>query len=95
MIVGVCGFGYSGSSALVDLFNESDLFDVRGDFEFSFTYKPDGLEDLERSITSPSRYFSSDSAIRRYIQYSNRMSAKYNSRTNGKFSALTDKYIDF
>ena len=94
MIVGVCGFGYSGSSALVDLLNESDIFEVRGDFEFSFTYKPDGLEDLERSITSPSRYFSSDSAIRRFIQYTNRMTTKYNSRTNVKFSVLTDKYID-
>lgn len=93
MILGICGFGYSGSGAILDLLKESSKCEVCDSFEFSMTYKPDGLEDLEWHITQPSRYFSSDSAIRRFIQYKKRIAKRYDQYSNGQFSRLADEYI--
>lgn len=93
MILGICGFGYSGSGAILDLLKESSKCEVCDSFEFSMTYKPDGLEDLEWHITQPSRYFSSDSAIRRFIQYKKRIAKRYDQYSNGQFSKLADEYI--
>ena len=94
MILGICGFGYSGSGAILDLLKESSKCEVCDSFEFSMTYKPDGLEDLEWHITQPSRYFSSDSAIRRFIQYKKRIAKRYDQYSNGRFSKLADEYIN-
>ena len=95
MTVGVCGYGYSGSGAVLDLLKGYSETEVLDKFEFSFIYKPDGIEDLERTIvTTPSRYFSSDSSIRRFIQCMNRQKKRYNALSSGTFELLLDEYLN-
>ena len=95
MIVGVCGFGFSGSGAVLDLLNDySDVF-VADKVELSFIYKPDGLEDLRRAVSlEPSRYFSSDSAIRRFIKYMDHQEKRYNQISGDQFSKLYHDFIN-
>ena len=56
MVIGVCGYGYSGSGAILDMLREMDscccLFP---DQEFLLPYTPGGIQDLEyqRSMESP------------------------------------------
>lgn len=70
MIVGVCGYGYTGSGAVVDLLKEYEECNVFDDFELSIAYVPDGLKDLEYHLMiQPNRFMSSDVAIRRFIEY--------------------------
>lgn len=68
MVIGVCGFGYSGSGAVMDLLNEYDGIKTlsEADIEFSILYRPDGLTDLEYHVENPCRYFASDVAIERF-----------------------------
>lgn len=95
MVIGVCGYGFSGSGALLDLLNAFENVYVADQIEFSITYKPDGIEDLHRSIVElPVRYFSSDSALRRFLQYAKRQKKRFNLKTNGKFESLVREYIN-
>lgn len=66
MVVGLCGFGYSGSGAVFDLLLEYTGLRVSKDCEMSFLYRPDGLTDLHYHLTHPARFFSSDYAIKRF-----------------------------
>ena len=95
MDVGVCGFGFSGSGAVLDLLKEYNDVTVADKVELSFIYKPDGLNDLLYNICiSPSRYFSSDSSIRRFIQYMKRNRKLYNGLTNGNFDQYLDDFLN-
>ena len=97
MIVGVCGLGYTGSGAVLDYLKEFDDNFVIDKMEFALAYSPDGIADLEYHLMNPSRYFSSDIAIRRFKKY---IKVKYTPRsgyrlaTKGKFKYLTDNYIN-
>jgi hypothetical protein len=46
-IIGVCGYSSSGSSAVTDLLREFSDANVLDSLEFSLTYYPDGLDDLD------------------------------------------------
>jgi hypothetical protein len=95
MIVGVCGFGFSGSGAVLDLLKDYKDVCVADKVELSFIYKPDGIEDLRRAVSlEPSRYFSSDSAIRRFIKYMNHQKDRYNYISDGKFEQLYQKFLN-
>jgi hypothetical protein len=93
--IGICGFGFSGSGAVLDLLKECSDLKVCDKIEFSYLYKPDGIKDLEYNlVTNPTRYFSSDVAIRRFIRYSNIMANRYDRISDGKFTKLTKAYIN-
>lgn len=93
-VIGVCGFGYSGSGAVLDLLKASSAIHVEDDIEFSLVYTPDGIEDLQHNISlCPSRYWSSDSAIRRFIQLIERKRKNLDYLSKGLFSVLIDKYL--
>ena len=59
---------------------------------------PDGIEDLEHHIcTSPNRWMSSDTAIKRFIDVMKFYSKKYtliSRATNQQYKRLTQEYID-
>lgn len=94
MVVGVCGFGYSGSGAVMDLLREYPLIKTIRHPEFSFIYRPDGLEDLERAIVKcPSRFLSSDSAIRRFKQFMKFQSKELQVLTKGEFNNIIERYL--
>ena len=89
--IGVCGMGYTGSGAVLDLLSEFDDVEVNTDPEFSFCYTPDGLEDLEyHLVTAPSRYMSSDIAILRFIK----LVEGRNNRGSGIRIATKDQFYD-
>ena len=47
MIVGVSGFGSTGSGAVMDYLREFEEISAGGDMELSFLYDPDGVLELE------------------------------------------------
>lgn len=70
MIINVCGFGWSGSGAVLDLLREYEGvgFPTKNDWEFNFIWAPDGLYDLEMKLNKKHcRIFDSDLAIKRFL----------------------------
>lgn len=95
MIIGVCGFGSSGSSAVTDYLKEFSSTDVLDNTEFQLVTYPDGIESLDYYLnTNISKYASSDVAITRFEMYTSRIALSFDRVTNGEFSKLTKKYID-
>lgn len=100
MVIGICGYGYTGSSAIVDLLKEYEELDVlvkdfSYTFEFSLPYEPDGLLDLEYHLTkAPAKHLQSDMAIYRFKQLVEWQRNPMNRITKGQFSQLTNDYID-
>lgn len=100
MIIGICGYGYTGSSAIVDLLKEYEELDVlvknfSYTFEFSLPYEPDGLLDLEYHLTkAPAKHLKSDMAIYRFMQLTSWQRNPMNRVTNGQFSSLTEDYLN-
>ncbi len=83
MIINVCGFGWSGSGAYLDLLREYEevCFPTTNDWEFNFLWAPDGLYDLEQKLCyKHCRIFDSDLAIKRFLAL-----AKEYGRSNGIF----------
>jgi hypothetical protein len=71
MVIGICGYGATGSSAVVGLLSEYEEPQVYGDAEFKYAYKVDGLQDLEYHLVKQySRHVSGDMAIKRFISAS-------------------------
>ena len=94
-VVGVCGFGYSGSGAVLDMLKSYSDISVLDDIEFSLVYTPDGIEDLQRNISLfPSRYWTSDSALRRFIQLTKRKKKYLDELTGGTFTSLLNEYLN-
>lgn len=95
MIIGVCGYGFSGSGAIADLLSSYDNVIIGSKSELSIIYKPDGIDDLKHALVdNPVRYYSSDSAIRRFIQYMKRCSYEFNPQTGGEFLSICNDFID-
>ena len=80
MIIGVCGTGYCGSSAITDYLHECENVAVSPyDIEFMFIYDVDGLDDLRHHIVErPVRFFSSDAAIKRFLRYIYNINSQFN-----------------
>ena len=98
MTVGVCGYGYTGSGAVIDLLKEYEECSVCDDFEFCFTYIPYGLEDLKyHLIDHPQRYNSSEAAIKdfkRWVQAQNTIRNPINRGTSYQLVSLSNKFIN-
>ena len=99
MIIGICGFGYTGSSALFSLLTEfsniSSYGTIKNDFEFNISYTPDGLEDLEYNLClNPSKGVRCDIALYRFLNYAKAYKKSFNRITNGRFEFYTKSFID-
>ena len=67
MIVGACGFGSTGSSAVTDYLKEYNQFQVFDFLEFTWVSDIDGLVDLDQHLNHPhNRTGESFAAIERY-----------------------------
>lgn len=53
MIIGACGFGSTGSSAVTDYLKEYDIFQVMDKFEFTWVSDVDSLIDLDFHLNQP------------------------------------------
>lgn len=97
MIIGLCGFGFTGSGAVLDYLREYENIAINEKVELSFIYDPDALLDLENAICkTPIRYYSADAAIKKFKDYmlSYEM-RKYMSRTicEQNYKAIVEQYI--
>jgi hypothetical protein len=92
MIIGTCGFSWSGSSAVADLLMEFSDIQVYDKIEFLLAYFPDGLEDLDFHLNKNcSKFLSSTVAIPRFRKVANYL---LNKPTKGQIKELTEKYLD-
>lgn len=99
MIIGICGYGYTGSGALLDLLLDyKDFAQSPYDVEFIFPYYPDGLESLAYNLYDrPSRFMGPDIAIYRFEKFMNQYSKSSESvkkATEGKLPEITKEFIN-
>ncbi|MCR5090214.1 MAG: hypothetical protein K6C08_11980 [Oscillospiraceae bacterium] len=98
MIIGICGYGFTGSGAVIDLMKEYDDVQVNDDFEFTLTYWPDSIEDLEyHLVLNPERFFSSDMALRRFLSFVNKENISprgwYKTSTQNQFAQISHDFV--
>ena len=98
MIIGACGFGSTGSSAVSDYLKEYSSFAVLDNLEFAWVSSVDGLIDLERAVMHPHlRTMDSITAISRYIKRMKRKAGAYAARgamSAEDFERSTMAFID-
>ena len=98
MIIGVCGYGYTGTGAVYSLLREySNVYCLSGDkdIEFIITYTPDGLEDLEYHLClNPVKASGGDAALYRFQLMCKDLKRSHDRYTNGKFMDITNDYLD-
>ncbi|WP_347145143.1 hypothetical protein [Phocaeicola dorei] len=98
MLVGVSGFGSTGSGAVMDYLREFDEVGAGRSMELAFLYDPDGVLDMEyHLILNPIRFYSGDAAIKRFkriiysydlVRYVNRFMSVQ------KFKEISNDYIE-
>ena len=97
MIIGVCGFVATGSSAVSDYLQEFEDVSVIDNFEFQLSHAPDGLEDLDFQLNHHcAKYASSVVAIERFRRFFFN-SVVYPNKDRSKNKALIgacDKFIE-
>ncbi len=97
MIIGACGFGSTGSSAVSDYLKEYGNVQVLDQIEFTWVSAVDGLIDLDYHVNHPhNRTMDSIKAIERYRTMCNRKVNKYNRAgvSPEKFIKLTDEFLN-
>ena len=97
MIIGACGYAATGSGAVFDFLKEFDELQVGNDAEFKYTYKIDGLQDLQFHLCEKySKTSSGDAAILRFKKAAlfYRMPFILMPIAWKKYKAITDEYID-
>ena len=96
LTIGACGFSSTGSSAVTDILKEYDDNVVLDKAEFTLTWCADGIEDLHYHMFEGCRRDLSDRiAIERFTQrFCKKSIDSYQTLTKGRFSQLTEKYID-
>ncbi len=96
MIVGICGYGYTGSGALYSLLQEFDgtlFLPNSNELEFMLSYATDGLEDLEYHLCqNPVKGMGCDYAIFRFNLLINDLERWY-SRLQLHFRDISKSYI--
>lgn len=92
MIIGTCGFSWSGSSAAADFLAEFDENLVYNDDEFIIAFFPDGIEDLDFNLNYKcAKFISSTVAIPRFKRVAHDLLFK---PTNGQIDRITESYLD-
>jgi len=92
-IIGTCGYGSTGSSAICDLLKEFEDVQVIGDFEFSLIYYPDGLQDLDWHINKKCAKVYSSLSIDRFRRLTSSRGF-FRSINKSKLNNLTDEFLD-
>lgn len=97
MVVGICGLGYTGSGAVIDLLKEYRGITVLDEMEFPLVYETDGLEDLFYHVNNPSRFFKCDVAIERFkdkvCQYFEIDTSQWENIDKSEVLRLTDGFL--
>ena len=91
--IGACGYIGTGSSAITDLLKEFEETQLLSSVEFTLTYIPDGLEDLDYHVNNFRKYMSSVVAIQRFREMVKRQH-RLDKGTNFLLSRITDEFIE-
>lgn len=97
MLIGVCGFGSTGSSCVSDYLKEFKENCVLDHLEFSLAYAPDGLADLEYHLMHPhTRVLDSIYAMERFRakMCGNRYLAQKTGMSMKQLLRMTDAFLD-
>lgn len=98
MIVGVCGYSYTGSGAVIDFLKEFANTEFCYNAEFLLPYYPDGIEDLEYHLCDRfTKYASGYMAIERYKRMVYILTSHLNKLPNDKrneIKRITDSYLE-
>ena len=100
MIVNLCGFGWSGSGAFLDLLREYEetTFPTNKNWEFNLLWVPDGIYDLEQKLCSKHcRIFDSALAIDRFLAIAREYGGNnfhYDRILKKSFYEMCRQYID-
>lgn len=97
MLLGICGYGFTGSGAVVDLLQEYSEPQVFRNAEIQEAFKIDGLEDLEYHLVKQySRHISGDAAIKRFKEVRGfNLTPILKKTVNGKdYTRISDEYIN-
>lgn len=97
MIIGSCGYGATGSSVVTDFIREFDDIQIFDDFEFSFTYRVDGLQDLEYHLMKQyAKNISGDAAIKRFLYAANYIKTPliHKPCDSKEYMRIVNKFID-
>ena len=95
MIIGVCGYGSSGASAVLALLNEFNDISIENRREIQILHEPDGLMDLKYQLVENKGRIACNAAISRYkrnITASRTWSL--NRITKGRNRQLARQYAD-
>lgn len=97
MLIGVCGFGSTGSSAVSDYLKEFGDNCVLDGLEFHWAYKPDGLADLEQHLMHPhTRILDSIVSMKRFrnLVLGSRYLSKRGHVSPQRLRDLVDEFLD-
>lgn len=97
MIIGACGFGSTGSSAVSDYLKEFNQFQVLDKIEFTWVSSVDGLIDLDFHLNHPhNRTTDSIYAIERYRQLCERKIVSFQraGMPPSEFKKSVDSFLD-
>ncbi len=91
LVIGVCGFSWSGSGAVIDYLMEFEENQVLTQ-EYILAYHPDGLRDLDAALNENcAKFLSSGVAIPRFRKTSDFL---LRDLTKGKAGKITEAYLD-
>lgn len=98
-MIGVCGYGITGSDAVLNLLKEYDGLKIVADREFLLTYFPYGIEDLEfHLMEQTSKFFSSDIAFMNFRKMAKSLchneKSYYYKLTDGHFNEFVEEYLN-
>lgn len=98
MVIGACGYGGTGSSAIIDYLAEFEGVQVMNRSEIQYAFKVDGLQDLEYHLVKRfSRQMSGDQAIKRFLnaaKYANTPIVKKPIKSKEEYFRITNEYIN-
>ena len=98
MIIGTCGFCSTGSSAVSDYLKEFDENQIIDRIEFSLTYLPDGLEDLEyhlkKNINRDDNCCMAIPRFRRYMRFQEHLMTRLTHISKREAQAITNTFLD-
>lgn len=98
MIIGACGYGGTGSSAVIDYLSEFKGIQIMNRSEIQYAFKVDGLQDLEYHLVKRfSRQMSGDQAIKRFVdasKYANTPIVKKPIKCKKEYLDITNEYIN-
>lgn len=95
MIVGVCGHGEVGASAVIDFLKGYEEIQVITGVEFQLLHQPDGINDLKYHLTKSKDRIATNVAIKRFkkLKYSD-LGRRIRKEIGHQFDVIFDNYID-